>query len=105
IENVAEGEFLLTGSLKDMVITPPQHAKLQFHEGRMIALTGDTPVTTALDRLLDHGREKGDANANCLAELGIGLNLSGVLTGNPLYDEKCGGTAHIALGDNDRYGG
>ena len=47
----------------------------------------------------------GGKGATNIAELGIGTNDSGVVTGIALADEKILGYAHIGLGDNMNYGG
>jgi len=41
-----------------------------------------------------------DEMSNVIGEFGIGLNPEAKLTGNLLEDEKAGGTAHIAFGNN-----
>ena len=41
-----------------------------------------------------------DEMSNIIGEFGIGLNPQAQLTGNLLEDEKAGGTAHIAFGNN-----
>jgi hypothetical protein len=48
----------------------------------------------------------GSSPVICLAEFGIGTNPAiDHLVGKPLIDEKCVGTAHIAIGGNKAYGG
>jgi aminopeptidase len=68
---------------------------LEFLDGRVIAARADEGEDYLLSMLdLDPG-------ARFLGELGIGLN-SGIdrFTGSILYDEKIGGTVHLALGES-----
>jgi aminopeptidase len=106
IEDTASGIFVLNGAFKDHVIQPPGHLLLHFEDGRVIKVTGTSPDDTLFNKILDYARLRGDSHYNSLAELGIGVN-PGIkeLTGNALFDEKCYGTAHIAIGDSSRYGG
>jgi aminopeptidase len=68
---------------------------LEFHDGRVVAASaqeGDDYLRAMLD--LDPG-------ARSLGELGLGLNYGiNRFTGRILYDEKIGGTAHLALGSS-----
>ena len=43
--------------------------------------------------------------ANTIGELGIGINNGAKITGNMLEDEKSYGTAHLAFGNNEDFGG
>jgi leucyl aminopeptidase (aminopeptidase T) len=106
IEDTASGVFVLNGAFKNYVIPPPGHLLLHFEAGRMIKVNGTPDEEAAFNKILDYARARSDANYNTLAELGIGVN-PGIkeLTGNALFDEKCHGTAHIAIGDSSRYGG
>jgi hypothetical protein len=106
IEDVSDGTFVLNGSLKDRVCSPGQHLILRFEEGSMREVTGDPALRTYLLGMIEPALANGDRFADCLAELGVGVNIGITeLNGTPLIDEKCAGTAHIALGDNERYGG
>ena len=106
IEESASGVFVLNGAFKNYVIHQPGHLLLHFEAGRMVKVTGTPEEEAAFDAILNYARSQSDANYNSLAELGIGVN-PGIkeLTGNALFDEKCYGTAHIAIGDSARYGG
>lgn len=46
-----------------------------------------------------------DNDARVIGELGIGINPGARITGNMLEDEKAIGTAHIAFGNNEDFGG
>jgi aminopeptidase len=68
---------------------------LEFHEGKVIearAADGEDYLLAMLDI---------DAGARRLGELGLGLN-GGIdrFTGSILFDEKIGGTVHLALGQS-----
>ena len=68
---------------------------LEFVDGKVISATAEDGEDYLLSMLdLDPG-------ARYLGELGIGLN-AGIdrFTGSILYDEKIGGTVHLALGDS-----
>jgi aminopeptidase len=68
---------------------------LEFAEGRVVAAEAEEGEDYLLSMLdLDSG-------ARALGELGIGLN-AGIdrFTGSILYDEKIGGTVHLALGNS-----
>ncbi len=90
-------------------------------DGRLV-VDGSMPLTGRLGRPLEIIIKKGYAQnipvaqmaplvrslgrcALSVAELGIGLNPKAKVTGNVLEDEKAIGTAHIALGNNESFGG
>jgi leucyl aminopeptidase (aminopeptidase T) len=108
VEGTAEGEIVINGALPGRVLTPVEELVLRFEAGRMIQVI---PARSAaarhlLDAQLGYARTQGDANWNCLAEIGFGVNERiRALTGTPLLDEKRYGSVHIALGDNRDMGG
>ena len=106
VEDSANGVFVLNGSFKGHVLQPATALRLHFRKGRLTDVDGPASVREAFDALLEPGRRRNDPFFDCLAELGIGVN-PGIpeLTGNALFDEKCDGTVHIAVGDSVRYGG
>jgi hypothetical protein len=106
IEDLANGSFVLSGSFHGFVLTPPDSLILGLEKGRVVGVEGSGTSRQHFDQLLAAGRALDPINYLALAELGIGVN-PGIsdLTGAPLLDEKCAGTAHIALGDSARYGG
>lgn len=106
IEDGADGSFVLNAALKDCVLRPPQHLILKFERGRLHDVEGSGPARQAINGIIEYAKSQGDSNWNGIAELGIGVN-TGIcsLTGNALFDEKLDGTAHIAIGANDGFGG
>jgi hypothetical protein len=106
MEDTAEGVFVLNGSFKDHVLQSATALRLHFQRGKLTQTDGPPSVRLAFNRLLARGRRQHDPHFDSLAELGVGVN-PGIpeLTGNALFDEKCDGTVHIALGDSFRYGG
>jgi leucyl aminopeptidase (aminopeptidase T) len=108
MEDTANGTFVLNGAFKNYVVKPPDHLLLHFEKGNLKDkhVEGTPDVLENFNPFLDYARARGDKFFNSLAELGIGVNTSITeLTGKALFDEKCYGTAHIAIGDNTRYGG
>ncbi|MDX6290711.1 MAG: aminopeptidase [Blastocatellia bacterium] len=106
VEDSAAGIFVLNGAFKEHVIKPPARLLLHFEKGRLVRVEGTRDEEAAFNAILDFARSRGDSYYDSMAELGIGVN-PGIkeLTGNALFDEKCYGTAHIAIGDSSRYGG
>ena len=100
------GSFVLNGAFLDWVIPRGESLILHFSDGKLDGVEGSGESHVRFLELLDRCRKEA-GNCHCaLAEFGISVN-SGLseLTGNSLLDEKCLGTAHIALGDGKRYGG
>lgn len=107
IEDTAEGSFVLNGSLNGRICEPGEQIVVEFRKGRVAqAPIGNRSLREYFLAMIQPALDTGDEFADCLAELGVGVNM-GVreLTGTALIDEKCAGTAHIAVGDNARYGG
>jgi len=91
-ETSAEGRirFTLPTSPRGVVV---EDVTLEFREGRVVAAhaeRGDAYLQATLET---------DPGARCLGELGIGTNF-GIdrPIGSILFDEKIGGTVHLALG-------
>lgn len=107
LEDLAHGEIAINGAFKDHVLAHDEALVLRFEAGRLVGQPrGAAPVIRDFEILLARGRTNGDQHYNHLAELGIGVNLGvKALTGNSLFDEKCAGTVHIALGDSSGFGG
>jgi hypothetical protein len=106
MEDTAQGTFVLNGAFKNFIIKPPAYILLHFEQGRMQRIEGTSAERAAFEKILDFARDRADPFYDALAELGIGVN-TGIkeLTGNALFDEKCYGTAHIAIGGGSRFGG
>ena len=97
VEGTAEGEITIDGSFAGIGILQAP-AKLTFCQGAMVDAAGpdsDKLLSLLGDNLL----------ARNLGELGIGTNDKARVIGVVLEDEKVYGTAHIALGSNDTFGG
>ena len=107
LEDSAEGEIAINGAYKDRVLKPGEALILTFQSSRLSTPPrGPVDLVAGFNRLLSDARTRGDHDFNALAEFGIGVNL-GIhqLTGHSLFDEKCAGTIHIALGDSSGFGG
>ena len=95
VEESAEGEILIPQvALEGKKIF---NVLLKFRKGKLI--------NASSKELLEFINQfQGDKDI--IAEFGIGLNENiKELTGCTLIDEKCKGTAHIAIGMNDMFGG
>ena len=107
IEDTANGDFVLNGAFKNYVFKPSEALILKFEDGRLTRVSGAQKARRIFEqKILRYAKARRDKNFSALAELGVGVN-PGIpeLTGNALFDEKCYGTAHIAIGDSARYGG
>jgi len=95
VENEAEGVIVADGSIGDLgAIKKP--LTIVVKSGKIMQVKGGTPaLLRKLDKFLGV-----DDMAMVIGELGIGLNPGARITGNLLEDEKAGGTAHIAFGNN-----
>ena len=106
-EWTGSGSFVLNGAFLDWVIPPGDALILHFEGGKLIdEVEGVGESHIRFTELLRRCHQEAGHCSRALAEFGIGVN-EGIweLTGNSLLDEKCLGTAHIALGDGKRYGG
>lgn len=106
IEGTASGKYVLNGSFKDHVVSGSSHILLTFADGRLAEIDGSNDVLPPFRHLVETVSSTGSSEALSFAELGIGTNPAiDRLVGKPLIDEKCIGTAHIAIGANVSYGG
>jgi len=107
LEWTAQGTVIVNGSLPGYVIPHGGEVWLEFEGGRLVEHRSRDPhCLEIMESLKDFANQKGDANWNVLAEVGLGVNPAvEPLTGIELLDEKKYGTAHIALGENDWFGG
>ncbi len=95
VEDAANGIIVVDGSIGDL--GPVSHPlTIVVKSGRAITIKSEDK---ALLRLLNDYMSVDDM-AKVIGEMGIGLNPNARLTGNLLEDEKAGGTAHIAFGNN-----
>jgi leucyl aminopeptidase (aminopeptidase T) len=105
-EDKCEGTFCLNGSMKGCVMPAGHSLLLEFAGGYMKKHSGPPNLMKRFSDLLSVAKSESEIYFNSVAELGIGVNSAITeLTGVSLFDEKCAGTAHIAIGDNSRYGG
>jgi len=95
VEDSADGVIVADGSIGDLgAIKKP--LTIGVKGGKVQNVSGGTPaLLRKLEKFLGV-----DEMATVIGELGIGLNPGARITGNLLEDEKAGGTAHIAFGNN-----
>lgn len=102
VEGTANGVVYIDGSIPHPrlgLITEP--IKLTIKDGKITQITGGKQAEI-FARLLESFN---DPNAYVIGEIGIGLNTACTLSGSMLEDEGCGGTVHLACGDNTGFGG
>lgn len=107
LEDSAEGEIIINGSVPGYVFPRGREIRLSFRGGELLGIEPrDDPGAQFVQAKLDAARASGDVNCHRLAEIGVGVNPGiSKLIGIPLLDEKKAGTAHIALGNNKDFGG
>jgi hypothetical protein len=100
------GSICINGSLPGYLLTPVEEVVLHFVDGRLMNwVSKGQKAEKFLTDLKQLSIKHKDSNWNCFAEFGIGLNYAITqLVGKSLFDEKMGGTIHIALGDNTSFG-
>lgn len=97
LEGSAEGRLVVDLSLGDLEIEQP--VTLTFHAGEVIAIDGGEAAAILAQRL------SGDPARRALGEFGLGANPWLRPRGRVTVDEKVLGTAHIAVGANQSFGG
>jgi hypothetical protein len=107
LEGTAQGTVVVDGSLPGYVIPPGGEVWLEFRDGELAGFRSDDARCLEILRgMEDFARERKDPYWRNLAEIGLGVNPAvEPLTGIELLDEKKYGTAHVALGENDWFGG
>ncbi|HID71736.1 MAG TPA: leucyl aminopeptidase [Thermoplasmata archaeon] len=95
VEDGANGLIVVDGSIGDVgQVTAP--LKIEVEKGKIVEITsGNKDLEKRIKALVAV-----DEYGSVVGELGIGLNPRARLVGNLLEDEKAGGTAHIAFGNN-----
>ncbi|MFH0816300.1 MAG: aminopeptidase [Methanobacteriota archaeon] len=95
VEDSANGVLLVDGTIGDLgYVKKP--LRITIKDGRIKGLESEDEAFASQVREL----VTIDAMADVIGELGIGTNPGARLVGNMLEDEKAGGTAHIAFGNN-----
>jgi len=97
-EGVLVADLTVPYTVEGLVDAP---VTLRFEEGRVTSIGGGRAA-----ELLEQVVEEAGDSGRVIAELGIGLNHAIMPFGHVLFDEKAGGTAHVAIGNNTGlYGG
>lgn len=99
VEGAAEGIIVVDGPMA-ILGTLSRPIRLTIQKGRVTAVDGDGPEADQLRKIVDTV-----ANADNVAEFGIGLNPACRRNGRFEEEKKARGNVHIAIGDNIFYGG
>ena len=100
LEDSTNGALFIDGSTSVTGLVK-QPIRIDIKQGIAQKISGDSEARTLLQVL----REARSRRAFRVGEFGIGLNPLARVRGAIIEDEAALGTAHIALGDNHRFGG
>ncbi|MEW5867597.1 MAG: aminopeptidase [Bacillota bacterium] len=100
IEGTANGVVVCDASISEFgVIKEP--IRMEVKNGKIVKVTGGAQARD-LEKLLADTK---DPNMYNIAEVAVGLNPKGKITGIIIEDESVLGTGHIGIGDNTKLGG
>jgi leucyl aminopeptidase (aminopeptidase T) len=99
LEGAARGELVIDGSMAGVGLLK-HPIKMLVEDGYVTDVEGGREARQLQEAIDRHGKK-----ARNIAELGMGMNPSAILTGFVLEDEKILGSIHVALGDNASFGG
>jgi leucyl aminopeptidase (aminopeptidase T) len=100
LEGTAEGRIVVDASVASIgLIDEP--IILEVKKGKVTQILGDVKAEQ-MSKLIS---STNDPRSYVIAEIGIGLNPEGEVSGNIIEDESTFGTAHVALGNNTAHGG
>lgn len=100
LEGTTEGTLVVDASIAAIGLVH-EPITLIIEKGRVIQFKGGAQA----EQLAQLIASTKDPRSYVVAEIGIGLNPEGTITGNIIEDESTFGTAHIALGNNTAHGG
>jgi leucyl aminopeptidase (aminopeptidase T) len=99
VEGTTEGILVIDGPICHIGV-PEEPIRLEVHQGRVRSIAGKSFAAARLREIV-----RTIANADNIAELGIGLNPASQRSGDFEEEKKARGTIHVALGSNVFYGG
>lgn len=107
VKGTGQGSVVINGSVTGYVFAENDEIVAHFAGGALINMEPfNHPAAQIIRRQIERASALGDHEPHYLCELGIGVNTAvKKLTGGTLMDEKAYGTAHIAIGANDEFGG
>ena len=100
VEGTADGVIVIDASVASIGLVHDP-IRLTVQEGKVTRFSGGT----AAEELESMIAATNDPRSYVIAEIGIGLNPEGKVTGNIFEDESSFGTAHVAIGKNTAHGG
>ncbi|MFH0978505.1 MAG: aminopeptidase [Candidatus Woesearchaeota archaeon] len=101
-----DGRVVIDGSakIKDQTILVREPIVLDVSRGEITSIKGGEEAEL-LEKTLCAAEKKNPAGTRRIGELGIGINPNAKIMGPNLINEKTLGTAHIAIGSNEWFGG
>ncbi len=107
VKGKAEGVLVVDGSLRttDNTYIFSRPTVLTIEAGQIVDIQGEG--ARAMELTLDTAElhSPNPQNTRLVSELGIGINPNARVVGPTIINEKALGTAHIAIGSNDWFGG
>ncbi|MGE5483715.1 MAG: aminopeptidase [Ignavibacteriales bacterium] len=100
VEGTTEGIFVCDAS-SSMIGLVHEPIKLEIQKGRVVSFAGGVEARN-LRQIIDN---VGHPDAYNIAEIAAGLNPKARLCGDIIEDEGKYGTGHVALGNNEGFGG
>lgn len=102
VEGTGNGVVYIDGSIPHPLLgLITEDIKLTIKDSKIVNIEGGKQAQIFKNLLESFN----DPNVYYIGEIGFGLNPMCTLSGRMLEDEGCGGTIHIACGDNAGFGG
>ena len=98
-QDSAQGVIVVDGPIAHIGL-PDEPIRLQVVDGRVTAVEGTSRQAIELRQIVESIK-----NADNIAEIGIGLNPASRQNGDFEEEKKRRGNVHVAIGDNNFYGG
>lgn len=107
-KNSVNGKIVIDGSIRTLnkTILCKNNVELNVEKSSITSMNTTTEARQLQESLIwARKNSKNPETVKKIAELGIGLNENAKIVGSTIIDEKAKGTAHVAIGSNNWFGG